>query len=134
MQELFTDYAIGSRPRIRCGVRFERKAVGENRYSQLRVIWILSGAHRRDFRGHAKPSEIDNFVHDFQLENVYPGVSFHASASKHPVLYNAMFQFCLIFAIFQVGILVTRFFLKESISRKSGTFSVLFFGSVLRLR
>lgn len=73
------------------------------------------------------PSEIFDFVKDFQLQLVYPGVYFYAPASNHPILYNTIFQFCLIFAIFQVVILVARFMLKESISRKSGTFSGLFF-------
>ena len=73
------------------------------------------------------PSKIDNFVHDFQQAEVWPGTSFYAPASNHPVLYNALFQFCLIFAIFQVAILAMRFKLKESIGRKSGTFSGLFF-------
>lgn len=73
------------------------------------------------------PSKISDFVNDFQLQLVYPDVSFYAPASNHPILYNAAFQFCLIFAIFQVAILVARFIRKESISRKSGTFSGLFF-------
>lgn len=70
---------------------------------------------------------IYDFLHDFQLQEAYPGMSFPAPASNHPVLYGALFQFCLIFAIFQVIILVARFILKESIKRKSGTFSGLFF-------
>lgn len=74
------------------------------------------------------PDRIYDFYHDFQLQEVYPGgVSLPAPASNHPVVYGALFQFCLIFAIFQVIILVVRFILKESIKRKSGTFSGLFF-------
>ncbi|KUO39487.1 MAG: hypothetical protein AVW05_04380 [Hadesarchaea archaeon DG-33] len=81
------------------------------------------------------PSKIYDFFKDFQLQLVYPGVYFYAPASNHPILYNVAFQFCLIFAIFQVVILVARFILKESISRKAGTFSGLFFwfGSVAAL-
>ena len=83
------------------------------------------------------PGEISDFAHDLELQEVYPGVSFYAPVSAHPVLYNAAFQFCLIFAVFQVAILAARFILKESIGRKSGTFSGLFFwfgaAAVLRL-
>lgn len=73
------------------------------------------------------PDRIYDFYHDFQLQEAYPGVSLPAPVSNHPVLYGALFQFCFIFGIFQVVILVARFFLKESIKRKSGTFSGLFF-------
>ena len=73
------------------------------------------------------PDRIYDFYHDFQLQEAYPGVSLPAPVSNHPVLYGALFQFCLIFAIFQVVILVARFILKESIKRKSGTVSGLFF-------
>ncbi len=70
---------------------------------------------------------IYDFLHDFHLQEVYPGISFPTPASNHSALYGALFQFCLIFAIFQVVILVARIILKESIKRKSGTFSGLFF-------
>ena len=72
-------------------------------------------------------NKIDNFAHDFHKTEMWPGVSSYAPTSNHPEFYNALFQFCLIFAIFQVVILATRFILKESVRRKSRTFSSLFF-------
>ena len=73
------------------------------------------------------PGKIYDFGRDFRLENAYPNVSFFAPTSDHPVVYNAAFQFCIGFAVFQVAILVARFALNESIGRKAGTFSGLFF-------
>jgi len=70
---------------------------------------------------------IYDFFHDFRIQDAYPGISLPAPASNHPVLYGALFQLCLIFAIFQVVIMVGWIILKESIKRKSGTFSGLFF-------
>jgi hypothetical protein len=73
------------------------------------------------------PREIYDFGRDFTPEKVYDNVSFLAPTSDHPVVYNAAFQFCLIFGVFQVAILSVRFVLRESVRRKAGTFSGLIF-------
>lgn len=67
------------------------------------------------------------FFHDFQLEEVRPSVYFPIPKSSHQPLYNAVFQLCLAFAVFQVLILIARFGLREPINKKSETFSGLFF-------
>ncbi|MEA2090359.1 MAG: hypothetical protein U9O89_06360 [Thermoproteota archaeon] len=71
--------------------------------------------------------EIRAFFRDFQLKEVRPDAHFPTPKSHHQVLYDAAFQFCLAFAISQILILIGRFILRESIDRKSGTFSGLFF-------
>lgn len=76
------------------------------------------------------PSKIYDFGRDFGRQLVYPGVYFYGPVSpvtSHTVVYNAAFQFCIGFAVFQVAILAARFALNESIGRKAGTFSGLFF-------
>jgi len=73
------------------------------------------------------PRKIYDFGRDFRLQQVYPGVSFFAPTSNHPVVYNAAFQFCFIFGVFQVAILGARFVLRESVRRKARTFSNLIF-------
>lgn len=75
------------------------------------------------------PKKIYDFGRDFRLQTVYPGVSFYgpSSVSSHTAVYNAAFQFCIGFAVFQVAILAARFAINDSIGRKAGTFSGLFF-------
>jgi len=73
------------------------------------------------------PREIYDFGRGFRLQQVYPGVSFFAPTSNPSVVYNAAFQFCFLFGIFQVAILGARFVLNESVGRKAGTFLGLFF-------
>ena len=81
------------------------------------------------------PNKIIDFVRDFHRTEVYSGVIFFAPSSKHPVIYNAAFQFCLVFAIFQVVVLVARFAIRDSIGRKAETLSgiVFWFGAAAAL-
>ncbi|MFH1821698.1 MAG: hypothetical protein ABH852_04580 [Methanobacteriota archaeon] len=80
-------------------------------------------------------NKIFDFARDFHLQEVYPGVKFFAPSSTHPVLYNVVFQFCLIFAVLQVFILIARFVMKDSVGRKAETFSSIVFwlGAALAL-
>jgi hypothetical protein len=73
------------------------------------------------------PREIYDFFRGFRLQEVYPGVSFFAPTSNPSVVYNAAFQFCFVFGIFQAAILGARFVLNDSLGRKAGTFSGLIF-------
>jgi len=68
-----------------------------------------------------------DFFRDFKLEEFSPGVFLPAPRSSHPVLYNAFFQFSLVYALFQVAMLAARFLLKEPIDRKVGGFSEVIF-------
>jgi len=74
-------------------------------------------------------SKISDFIRDFKPQEVAP--NWQLPAPEHPldhrVLYTAIYQFCLIFAIFQVFVLGARFMLRDSIDRKAGTISSLVF-------
>jgi len=70
---------------------------------------------------------IYDFVNNFEIREITPNVYFPAPKSDHPVLYIAIFQFCLVFAIFQVFVLGARFILKDPINKKAGTFSSIIF-------
>ena len=68
-----------------------------------------------------------DFFHDFHMQEVYPGVTFFAPSPNHPVLYTAVFKFCLIFAIFQVVLMVARFMTRDTIGRKAETLTDVIF-------
>lgn len=68
-----------------------------------------------------------DFFRDFRLRELAPNVYLPAPRSDDMILYTAVFQFCLAFAILQVPILGARFILKDSVDRKAGTVSSLFF-------
>jgi len=72
-------------------------------------------------------SEISDFFRDFQLNELWPNVFLPAPASNHPVLYGAVEEFCYIFGIFQVGMLILRFAYGSPPSQKAGTASDIVF-------
>jgi small-conductance mechanosensitive channel len=50
-----------------------------------------------------------------------------APKESHPVVYTAAMQFCLVFGVFQIAVLVLRFIFHDSVNRKSGTISNIAF-------
>ena len=76
---------------------------------------------------------ISDFVSDFELQEVTSQWKLPAPVHvmNHVVLYNAIFQFCLVFALFQVAVLGVRFILRDSIDKIAGTVSsvVFWFGA-----
>ena len=73
------------------------------------------------------PDRIYAFLNDFRLQPFAPNIYFPAPRSNHPVLYTAISQFCLAFAVFQVFVLGARFVLKDTVDKKAGTVSSLIF-------
>lgn len=73
------------------------------------------------------PDKISSFFLDFELREIAPNWMLPAPKSHHLVLYTAIFQFCLAFAIFQICILGARFILRDPIDKKAGTISSLVF-------
>ena len=74
--------------------------------------------------------EVVDFFKDFDLtEEIFPNVFLPAPAHphRHIVVYTALAQFCFAFGLFQIIILVLRFFFRESIDRVAGTFSGIVF-------
>jgi len=71
---------------------------------------------------------ISAFFRDFHMVKIMePNVFFPAPVSNHPVLYGAVEEFCYLFGIFQVGMLILRFAYGSSPSQKAGTASDIVF-------
>ncbi len=70
-----------------------------------------------------------SFVEDFELEKVNGNISLPAPADPydHEVVYTAVERFCLVWGVFQIGILVLRFFLGQTVNKKAETFSGIVF-------
>jgi len=68
-------------------------------------------------------SEIVDFFTDFELVDVYPNVFLPTPTSSHPVFYTAVAQFCIVYGLFQIPILILRIYLGDSLKRKAGTLS-----------
>jgi len=72
-------------------------------------------------------SEVIDFAKDFHPENLTEHIVLLAPKESHPVVYNAAMQFCLVFGVFQIVILVLRFIFHDSLDKKSGTISNIAF-------
>ncbi|MEM3823582.1 MAG: hypothetical protein QXH87_01470 [Candidatus Bathyarchaeia archaeon] len=66
--------------------------------------------------------EVINFFKDFQLVRLTEHIILPAPAQSHPVVYNAAFQFCLAFGVFQIIILILRFVFGSSLNKKADAF------------
>lgn len=72
-------------------------------------------------------SKVIRFAENFHLEHLTEHVVLLAPKESHPVVYTAAMQFCLVFGIFQIAVLVLRFIFHDSVNRKSGTISNIAF-------
>jgi len=70
--------------------------------------------------------EIRTFIKDFHLE-AYANFKLPAPRTPHPIIYEAIINFCYIFGVSQIIILVLRFALRDSPSRKAETGSGIIF-------
>jgi len=70
---------------------------------------------------------VSDFLQNFEIRDVMPNWKLPAPKSSHPVLYTAIFQFCLTFAIFQVIVLGARLFLRDPFEKQAGTVSSIIF-------
>ncbi|MBE0512907.1 hypothetical protein IBX38_07645 [Candidatus Bathyarchaeota archaeon] len=83
------------------------------------VIWVITS--------NLSQAVVD-FFKDFELtEEIFPNVLLPAPAHHHPVVYTAVALFCFVFGLFQIVILVLRFFFREPLDRVAGTFSGIVF-------
>ena len=72
--------------------------------------------------------EVVDFFKDFKLEKeIFPNVFLPAPAHRHPIVYTALARFCFVFGLFQIVILVLRFFFRESLDKVAGAFSGVVF-------
>jgi len=70
---------------------------------------------------------VETFFRDFQLVEIAQNIFVPASMSNHPLLYLAVEVFCYLWGLFQIVVLVVRFVLGSSISRKARTLSSIIF-------
>ena len=72
--------------------------------------------------------KVIDFLKDFKLEGeIFPNVFLPAPAGPHPVVYTALARFCFVFGLFQIVILVLRFFFREPPDKVAGAFSSIVF-------
>ena len=71
--------------------------------------------------------EIRIFAKDFHLAEAYPNIRLPAPKTPHPVIYEVITNFCYIFGVSQIILLILRFALKDSASRKAETASGIIF-------
>jgi hypothetical protein len=72
-------------------------------------------------------AEARAFVYDFKLVEISQNFWWFAPSTNHPVLYSAAAQFCYVFAIVQVAVLVLSFLRKSSLRGKAKTASDIIF-------
>jgi hypothetical protein len=70
--------------------------------------------------------EIGTFVRDFHLE-AYANIKLPAPKTPHPIIYDAIKNFCYIFGVSQIIILILRFALRDHSSKKAETGSGIVF-------
>ena len=71
--------------------------------------------------------EIRMFFQDFTIEKLNGKIPFPAPEHNHPVLYNALSQFCLFFGVYQIILLALKIYLRATVSQKAETFSDIVF-------
>ena len=83
------------------------------------VIWVITPNLSQ---------KVIDFFKDFELkEEIFPNVFLPAPVHHHSVVYTALARFCFAYGLFQIVILVLRFFFRESVDRMAGTFSGIVF-------
>ena len=82
------------------------------------VIWIITPNLFQ---------KVIDFFRDFELAEISPNVFLPAPVHHHPVVYSAFARFCFVFGLFQIVVLVLRFFFRDSVDRVAGTFSGIIF-------
>jgi hypothetical protein len=82
----------------------------------LGTIWTATPNLTEDVRTFVDPK-------NWHLKNVTENIAFPEPKDSHPILYTAAMQFCLIFGVLQIVILVLRFAFHGSLNRKAETVS-----------
>jgi drug/metabolite transporter superfamily protein YnfA len=70
---------------------------------------------------------IENFIKDFEIREIYPGVFLPAPLNDHPTAYKTGMYFCLAFGVFEIIILILRFVQKSPFGKKAGTLGGIVF-------
>jgi len=64
---------------------------------------------------------VADFLRSFNLTEVAPNVLLPIPGLDHPVVFGAVYQFCLYFGILQIPMLAARFILKDTPRRTAST-------------
>jgi hypothetical protein len=86
----------------------------------LGTIWTATPNLTEEVRAFVDPK-------NWRLENVTENIAFLEPQGSYDVLYTAAMQFCFIFGVLQIAILVLRFVFRESTNRKAETVSGIAF-------
>jgi len=83
------------------------------------IIWIITpNLHQ----------EVVDFFNSFtRTKEIFPNVFLPYPVGNHRVVFTALARFCFVFGLFQIVILVLRFFFREPLNRIAGTFSGMVF-------
>jgi uncharacterized membrane protein YidH (DUF202 family) len=76
-------------------------------------------------------SKVSDFFNDIQMQEVIPNVFFPAPQDPHPVVYETVMNFCIVFGVFQLVVLALRIYHMSHMSKKAETISniVIWFGA-----
>jgi hypothetical protein len=76
-------------------------------------------------------AEVSDFFGDFKLQEVAHNLFLPAPVHPHPVVYETVMRFCIVFGFFQVFILALRFYFRSSVRKMAETTSniVTWFGA-----
>jgi hypothetical protein len=74
-----------------------------------------------------------DFFLSIRMEEISPNIMLPVPSGNHSILYNALLQFCLIFGAWHFALLGARYFVHDSMKRKTETTSsiVFWFGMAL---
>jgi len=67
--------------------------------------------------------KVSEFFGDFEFQEVTSNVFLPAPVDYHPVVYETIMRFCIVFGLFQVFVLGLRFFFRSSMSKIAETIS-----------
>ncbi len=75
--------------------------------------------------------EVSDFFNDIKMQKVIPNVLFPAPKTHHPIVYETVMRFCIIFGLFQFFVLALRFYDRSHVSKVAETISniVIWFGA-----
>lgn len=65
--------------------------------------------------------KIGAFFQSFQVKEVAPNIFLPVPGKDHPLVFTALFWFCLIFGILQIAVLAARLILKDTVRRTAST-------------
>jgi hypothetical protein len=71
--------------------------------------------------------EVEAFIHDFQLEQIFNNFWWFVPSTSHSVVYGAAEKFCYLFGVVQLGIMALKFAKRSSIHAKAETASGIVF-------